>query len=112
YWFIEVAINWNAPLAWLSSWFDERGQAPAHAPIGVGDGPGSGGDGAGTATGGMGTGGASGGSSSSGTGSTGGIGSNGSDPPLSGTTALDANAPGGAANGATDSAGCGCRISS
>ena len=30
----EVAINWNAPLAWLAAWLDERGQGkPPRAPF-------------------------------------------------------------------------------
>jgi endoglucanase len=103
YWFIEVAINWNAPLVWLSSWLDERGQASAHAPIGVGDAPGTGGAAAGTGTGGA-TGSSSGGMS--------GVDSNGSEPTLFGTTALDASDPDAASNDAAGSAGCGCRLSS
>ena len=30
----EVAINWNAPLAWIAAWLDERGQGkPTRAPF-------------------------------------------------------------------------------
>ena len=29
----EVAINWNAPLAWVAAWLDERGQAKGVRPL-------------------------------------------------------------------------------
>jgi len=29
----EVAINWNAPLAWVAAWLDERGQGKAVRPL-------------------------------------------------------------------------------
>ncbi len=29
----EVAINWNAPLAWVAAWLDERGQGKATRPL-------------------------------------------------------------------------------
>jgi hypothetical protein len=29
----EVAINWNAPLAWLAAWLDEKGQDKATRPL-------------------------------------------------------------------------------
>lgn len=92
YWFIEVAVNWNAPLAWLSNWFDEHGRDPTHQPGGAG----AGGAGAGGSTG-----------SAAGAA---GVGSSSADPQLSGPTALDSH--GTDASGNSANSGCGCRIGS
>lgn len=83
----EVAINWNAPLAWLAAWLDEMAKDPPTGPLGIDTGfqghPGTGG-----------TGGAGGSGGTSGSGGTGGSGSGGTgtggantDPGTGGTTA-------------------------
>lgn len=94
YWFIEVAINWNAPLAWLSSWLDEQGRSPRSAPVGVagptGGNGGSGGSGAGA------NGGAAGNVSGGATG-------------VAGSSVLDPSAALGSGDAGNDS-GCACRV--
>ncbi len=94
YWFIEVAVNWNAPLAWLSHWLDERAQAPRTSPVGVGD----------TATGG-----AASDAGAGGSGTSGGGGATSGNPSLSDPNRLDSNGPDGI--GAPKvTAGCACRM--
>jgi endoglucanase len=100
YWFIEVAINWNAPLAWLSSWLDERGRAPLAEPVGGAGSAGSTGSGAASGGGG-------GGANGAGATNTGGV--TGGDPELSGSTTLDSNGPDGSPDSEAD-AGCACRV--
>jgi len=101
YWFIEVAINWNAPLGWLSSWLDQHGQHPRTTPVAADLLPAEP----------NGSGGTTGAGGSAGEGAAAGAGS------LSGDTTLDSSAVAGSGAGAaagqlpqTD-VNCGCRTS-
>lgn len=110
----EVAVNWNAPLAWVAAWAHEVGTNPNTTHPGI--------DNQGTGVvppgpdGGPGVGGAAGSGGRSGAGGRSGSGgrSGGGNAGEGGTTAsgLDGGAPDGstgAARGAASDSGCGCR---